>query len=896
MFRSLQTQIFIALIGLVTIVCYQAYATYDSQQILAQDQLRSNHSNTTVEIVRELERDVLDLQRNVLIFKETASDSSIAKFSDLMARVNKNLSLLESEQIFDLDSTEIIESDLIGAMRDHLKAYEENFSSVIESLALRRQLVEDVLSNEFFQIFNFLESENKDLIKISQAELFRLEYHLSRAQKEVYQYLLSPESETVKRFKDEIAYSLSAIAEDEQLRTELYGSTQLIKRSFSKLVQVTRGYVFLVNVVMTGSANEFFFLTKKLREQVLVRQQQLNMKILKNSLKVQDEVKIVAVISMALTLFIAFFLVERIIRPVRALTKVFHKLAKEISVLRIPEMHRHDEIGQLAQAANVFRNKNIQTSELLESTQKMYEYQEGLNRDLEKAKIKAEAATVLKSMFLANMSHEIRTPMNGIIGLVNLLLNGEINDKQKNYLNKIAYSGEIMMGVINDVLDFSKIEAGKLEIEETKFCMNSVIENIISAIYLKVNEKALNVRFSLSDNFPSTLLGDPLRINQVLLNLCNNAVKFTESGLISLDISYQEAADQYGGLLTVLVSDTGIGLSKEAQEDIFDSFTQADGTTSRKFGGTGLGLSIVKQLVGLMGGTVSVESQEGKGSQFQVSFKVKAASKNNIFEFSCADMTKVYYVSADKNYLLEDHYLKAINLNVIKISYEDFFALDLEPHNTDIVLMDVASIACAKTYAESLKPLTKKDFRLGFILDMQPNNLKDYLSVNIPAPILSHPFSPKRLESFLSSMCHIEDLPTLEAEEVGDLSCRQFVGHVLLVEDNAINQLVAGDMLEDSGLTFDLAENGLEAVDRVNQGIHYDLVFMDIQMPVMDGYEATKAIRKDGYDSLVICGLSANAMKMDVDKAMGIGMNEYLTKPIEPDMLDNILEKYLKVR
>ncbi|MGK0441319.1 MAG: signal transduction histidine kinase [Pseudohongiellaceae bacterium] len=263
-----------------------------------------------------------------------------------------------------------------------------------------------------------------------------------------------------------------------------------------------------------------------------------NKEIAEESSKAQLRGDVISGVSVLLAFFGALFLSVRIIIPVKNLASVFRSLSVDGDIKEVPYMMRDDEIGDLANAANIFHNKNKQTSELLNRAEKMNAIQELLNGKLAVEKERAEQAAASKSIFLANMSHKIRTPMNGIIGLVQLASKTNLDEKQKNYLDKIAYSGQIMMGVINDILDFSKIDAGKLDIECVEFSLNDVLDNIISANYLRANEKKLNFRISSSTPIPSLMVGDPLRISQILLNLCSNAVKFTQHGSIDVVVYF----------------------------------------------------------------------------------------------------------------------------------------------------------------------------------------------------------------------------------------------------------------------------------------------------------------------------------------------------------------------
>ncbi|GAB1260381.1 ATP-binding protein [Aurantivibrio plasticivorans] len=876
MFKSLRLQISLALAALVSVLLLQVVLSRQSSSLLIQNYYDTNAVHAETDLVRTLERNVIDLQRNVLIYKETASEVAKSQFEDLINQAIDDLRNITFEPNDNTDSTS--KPQLVSRMMTHLVDYRDNFRSVVDGRTQRQYLLEGSLKPSFDRIEALL--KQKDESSEHHPKLGELRFHLASAKSKLFQYVVSPEYSYVTQFIEKIRLA-EDIASNASFKEELK-LLQTMTTDFNRLAQVTRGYIFLVNVVMTGSANEFLFLTKELRE--IAIENQINRKKTSESLAedIRIQENIVASITVVLALITAFFLFFRILTPVNKITHVFSRLAQDETVGDIPAITRKDEIGHLARAADVFRKKNQQTHELLAEAQQLNQAQEQLNDALIVEKIKAEQATQSKSMFLANMSHEIRTPMNGIIGLVELVLKTELTDKQRAHLKKVAYSSDIMMGVINDILDFSKIEAGKLDIENAEFRLNDVIENVISAIFLRADEKALVFRVLVDNDVPTTLCGDALRINQVLLNLCNNSIKFTETGEIIVEVQYDHSENR----LQVSVMDTGIGMSTDQVDNIFDAFSQADGSTSRKYGGTGLGLSIVKQLVSLMGGEISVRSTQGVGTTFNVSFSVSANDQPQTSK--AKDKPGAIYIGSTSMPLIPEKML-ADDFDIeFKNGVDNIDVCQLQDTT---VWLEIRSNQDLQDKLDFIVDIEKHNITAALVIDMQPSSLKSKIKIHSHLPLLRHPFSPSDFRQFITSLQSNVDIQS-DTEDIEESV--QFNGHVLLVEDNDINQVVASGMLEDMGLKVDIAENGKEALEKITSASKYDLILMDIQMPIMDGYSTTRALREKGFTDLVVCGLSANAMQDDFDLALQAGMNDYITKPIEWKNLENTLAKYLR--
>ena len=891
MFRTIKSQILMVSATLVLLLLSQVFLSRSIQSTFVDSLDLTQQAVIKVSLVRELERDVIDLQRNVLIYKESASQSAITRFNVLMEKSQATLSHLEqlTSQVADHD----VYLDYITRMRSHLDDYKENFNSVIVGRTKRETLYSKRLLNELETLFSNI-SVNKNESNSVQHTLEKSKYHVVRAENFLLQYLQTPEQQLVNPFQQQLILAKAQIKQ--QLESNKNAQTAIdrlnkVESNFLQLTQVTRGYLFLVNVVMAGSANEFLFLARELNSLVTKNLTETNISVKQTLDNTRIGSNLFSAVGIMLAAITAFFLTYRIMLPINIITNVFQQLAKGKNVELIPSLKRKDEIGLLAKAAYVFHKKNQQTTTLLEESQRLNTKQEALNTQLIASNQKVEQATASKSMFLANMSHEIRTPMNGILGMLEIVLGSQLTPSQREQLTKAAYSGQILMSLINDILDFSKIEAGKLDIESTEFSVESLFANILANITNRAQEKNLNVRFYANPDLPARLIGDPLRISQVLLNLCSNAIKFTRNGQVSINIDFRLHEQTNYLSLFIEVTDTGIGMTLKQVSKVFDSFTQADGSTSRNFGGSGLGLSIVSQLIELMGGNVSVESEENKGSTFKVEVLLTKTDDNaEIISTLPTHRGKLYYFTEGRKGFLSAQYIEKCELNYHHLPLSQLSATLEDITADDAVLFDIENQMVFKTYHECIDKLVHNSLKVGFITNTQPSNLPNQLSAIWPVACLSHPFTPQQASNFLEQLFFTESKSTafIQVQEVA-----QYEGHILLVEDNNINQAVAGEMLKLLGVTFDIANDGQQAVTKVINSPQYDLVLMDVQMPIMDGYEATRTLRQQGQSTLIICGLSANAMQQDYEKAKEAGMDDYIVKPIKLKTLEDIIAKHL---
>ena len=524
---------------------------------------------------------------------------------------------------------------------------------------------------------------------------------------------------------------------------------------------------------------------------------------------------------------------------------------------------------------------------------------------LSEAKVAAEDAAKAKAEFLANMSHEIRTPMNAVIGLAHLCLKTDLTAKQRDYVGKIHNAGTSLLSIINDILDFSKIEAGKLDIENVTFELDSVMNNISTMVAQKIQDKGLELLFHVSSDIPHALLGDPLRLGQVLINLLGNAVKFTERGEIRL---IGELLERTGDKvkLRFSVKDTGIGMTKEQASRLFQAFSQADTSTSRKYGGTGLGLAISKRLVELMGGSIWVVSEPGSGSTFSFTgwFGLSEATARKVVPTRLGSL-KVLVVddNAAAREVLEEH-LRAIGaeIELVASGTEAIVAVRRADADRpfDVLLLDwrmpgIDGVETARRIRAdgSLKSMPAIIIVTAFGRE-EVRGEAELAGVN---GFLIKPVNQSTLINVLAEIFAPEHM--MAAREAVKATAYDLNGlRVLLAEDNAINQQIAVELLEGVGVSVDVANNGREAVEKLLASagdLPYDAVLMDLQMPEMDGYQATARIRAEPrLADLPIVAMTAHAMAEERDRCLAAGMHAHITKPIDPELLYRTLMQFYR--
>ncbi len=583
-------------------------------------------------------------------------------------------------------------------------------------------------------------------------------------------------------------------------------------------------------------------------------------------------------------------------RPVASLLATTRQLARGDFSVRTNMQALHGEMCRLALAFD-----------------EMARGLEARDKELVKAKAISDAANTAKGEFLANMSHEIRTPMNAVIGMAYLAFKTRLTSRQQSYISKIYVAANTLLGIINDILDFSKIESGQLHIEHVPFRLEDLLDNLAAIISQKAEEKELEVLFRVDKNIPSTLIGDPLRLSQVLTNLANNAVKFTEKGEIVISCSLVENLGDKVKLRFV-VRDTGIGITPEQQDKLFQAFTQADGSTTRRFGGTGLGLTITKRLLEIMGGSISVESTYGKGSTFSFILMLghQASVEQNAHLGCAGQATRALVVDDNRSAgdvllsLLGDLMLSGEAASSAEEAFELLVRAEEEGRPYNLVFMDwrmPVMDGVEATYVLRNKLGLKNPPPVIIVTAFGRDETLAHAVKAGAAGVLYKPINKSYLYDSIMTLLHCKDgaLPeyTPAAQEAQRELYRIPGARILLVEDNPVNQQIALELLEDAGAIVTVASTGVEAVAALENNPEarpFDLVLMDLQMPEMDGYEATRRIRANPrFKSIPIVAMTAHAMIEERLQCLQVGMNDHISKPIEISKFFSTLRAWLQL-
>ena len=601
------------------------------------------------------------------------------------------------------------------------------------------------------------------------------------------------------------------------------------------------------------------------------------------------------VLAIVAVIYILFFNAA-FLSPISKLTSQIRKLvSREDYVTKL----NVDGRGELSQLASWF---NIRTSQLADVLERL----KTQNIDLTDAREIAEKANRSKNMFLASMSHDIRTPMNAIIGMSDFLKESNLDTEQQNYSRIINTSAQALLSLINDIMDFSKIEANQLCLESLPFDIRKTMDDCADLISYQSSEKRLEFIYYLSPEINRFVLGDPNRIRQIILNLASNAVKFTSYGRIDLWLEATYQSDKNLQLL-IEVRDTGIGLSKSAQQNLYSPFVQGDASTTRKYGGTGLGLTICKHLAELMGGSIDFRSEEGVGTTFI--FKVKLAlAKTPLGHQELSPTVNRTLLVLGQNHFQNtviEQYAHSMGMKTHIIhTLQEWLLVHAEKSHLPLstICTDMGLLGDVTLLAKQM-PETKEKHPVVLLASQEDrdesfiNTLPEGYSVNLLSlPLKLDEFKAALLAEEISAIREDVALTSSDRTVVNTalLSCFSYK-RILMIEDNKVNQQILMIMLKNLGLDAEIANDGVEGIEAISNK-DYDLILMDWQMPRMDGLEATRKIRAmKGLDGPVIIAVTANAMSGDVERCLDAGMDDYLSKPVQKETLENMLRKWLSI-
>ena len=884
--KSIQQRIlvgFFALVGIgLAILLLNAYVLNSS--ISAFDAHQS--ASESVDIVSDLEREIVELNRRILVFRINSASSSSTPITDQLETLSAKIQLLSSAST----DAAVTDSKLLNAINASLNGLSDRVVRLdIDRDAMRRS--QDTLDKLHRELINLIEDLDGLLegappaISLLISDMTALAHEFQWRQKSYFDTKANNEKlaflKTLNQLKETFAALSQQISIPNELRTDVQRRLDTLEKAFYKALQADRNFVFLVNIVIAGETAELTALAR----QILDTSRSMQAEFALQTRERVDTYELIAIFGSLILIILGFVISSRlsrsVIAPLLEITKTFDDISAEKPVSIIPGIDRGDEIGRLARSANVFRHEAEKTKRLLSETEELAAELSAREVELNAAVEAAEAGTKAKSEFLANMSHEIRTPMNGVMGLLTMLADTPLNALQSSYLEKASQSANALLRIINDILDSSKIEAGGIVITNRDFELNELIAEVGEVLEPLANEKGLELLCPAEPIGRLVITGDDLRIRQVLLNLLSNAIKFCKRGSVALDIS-SETIGENNIRVRFSVSDSGDGIPQHQLDQIFERFMQLDGSSTRRAGGAGLGLAISHQLVALMGGTLEVESTEGVGSTFFFDLRVPLVSATQVSP--PANVQQRFYVltpsKALRLYL--NHIFDAWGIALTPItSWED-----IEPMLADNQL--------AATLLLDTKALIDQQFEEGDLERLQASvtcvalhSIADNDFVDSTNTLLTHLVSKPVCQSDLVRVIDLATSAVNDSKTTAGISAQDkplAELSVLLVEDDAVNRMVAKTLIGKLGARVTVATNGVEALETLRFD-EFDVVLMDCMMPEMDGYQATQALR-DGHcgelnQSTPVIALTADAMHGAKEACLEAGMNGYTTKPIQ---------------